>query len=271
MYYSLINSMSKTPSSVSDADAQAFITSASITDATQKSAINTLVTDLKSYGIWSKMKAIYPIVGGTASSHRFNLKDPRDLNVAFRLVFNGGGTHGVNGYKPNGTTTYVDTFFNPSLNLSSATSSNHISTYIRENIDEVKVDMGYFAGSAGYGLDIESRILNTSYYNNYRASNYISFANTDSRGLHINTRTTSTLQKIFINSTLKATDTNSITGGVNGSISIASRYNTFTSSYDLRSSKEIAFATIGDGLTDAEASDFYTAVQKYQTSLGRNV
>lgn len=76
-----------------DADALAFITAANITDTTQKSAVTQLVTDLKSANIWTKMKAIYPFVGGTASSHRFNLKDPRDLDVAFRLVFNGGWTH----------------------------------------------------------------------------------------------------------------------------------------------------------------------------------
>ena len=38
------------PVSGIDADAQAFITAASITDNTQKSAINTLVTQLKTYG-----------------------------------------------------------------------------------------------------------------------------------------------------------------------------------------------------------------------------
>jgi len=37
-----------------DTDAQAFITAASITDSTQQSAINTLVTQLKTYGIWTK-------------------------------------------------------------------------------------------------------------------------------------------------------------------------------------------------------------------------
>ena len=70
-----------------DPDAQAFITAASITDPTQQSAINQLVVDLKGYSIWTKMSAIYPMVGGTASSHKFNLKDPRDLDAAFRLVF----------------------------------------------------------------------------------------------------------------------------------------------------------------------------------------
>ena len=35
--------------------------------------------------------------------------------------------------------------------------------------------------------------------------------------------------------------------------------------------KEAAFASIGDGLTDAEASAFYSAVQAFQTALGRQV
>ena len=52
-----------------DPDAQAFITAASITNPTQQSAVNQLVVDLKGYGVWSKMKAIYPFVGGTASQH----------------------------------------------------------------------------------------------------------------------------------------------------------------------------------------------------------
>ena len=45
-----------------DADAQAFITAAAITGATQQAAIDNLVKGLKSDGLWSKMKAVYPFV-----------------------------------------------------------------------------------------------------------------------------------------------------------------------------------------------------------------
>ena len=34
---------------------------------------------------------------------------------------------------------------------------------------------------------------------------------------------------------------------------------------------ETAFTSIGDGLTDSEASSLNTAVQKFQTTLGRQV
>ena len=76
-----------------DPDAQAFLTAAAITDPTITSAIDTLVVQLKADSIWSKMKALYPFVGGTASTHKYNLKNPLDTDAAFRLVFNGGWTH----------------------------------------------------------------------------------------------------------------------------------------------------------------------------------
>jgi hypothetical protein len=45
----------------------------------------------------------------------------------------------------------------------------------------------------------------------------------------------------------------------------------YTSTSYWYGNKETAFATIGDGLTDAEATAFYNAVQAYQTALGRAV
>ena len=60
-YYSIY------PATVSDTDAQAFLNAAFITSQTQANAINTLVTDLKTAGVWTKMMAIYPFVGGNAT------------------------------------------------------------------------------------------------------------------------------------------------------------------------------------------------------------
>ncbi len=122
-----------------DADATAFITAAGITNLTQAAAINTLVNDLKTYGLWTKMKAVYPMVGGSATSHKFNLKDPRTVNAAFYLEFNGGGTHGTNGYLPSGSNSYANTWLTPSTTLNA--SSAHMSFYSRTNSDAM-YDMG---------------------------------------------------------------------------------------------------------------------------------
>jgi len=127
-----------------DTDAAAFITAANITDNTQKSAINTLVNDMKGYGIWTKMKAIYPFVGGTATTHKWNLKDPRDLDAAFRLVFNGGWTHSSTGADPNGTNAYADTYLAPSLLINNNT---HVSIYSRTDSNGSFCEIGASAPS----------------------------------------------------------------------------------------------------------------------------
>jgi len=105
----ILNSFTIPAGSSFDPDAQAFITAAAITDPTQQSAINTLVVGLKADDLWTNMQAIYPFVGGTATTHKYNLKDPRDLNAAYRLSFSGGWTHSVDGALGNGVNNICDT------------------------------------------------------------------------------------------------------------------------------------------------------------------
>jgi FMN-dependent NADH-azoreductase len=61
-----------------DADAQAFFdrvtTAGGTLSTTEKNATNQLVLDMKSAGIWSSMKAIYPMVGASAAACAQNLK-----------------------------------------------------------------------------------------------------------------------------------------------------------------------------------------------------
>jgi hypothetical protein len=58
-----------------DSDAAAFFTSTGITNTTQKDAVNTLVLELKAESLWTKFIAIYPLVGGSATTHKYNLKN----------------------------------------------------------------------------------------------------------------------------------------------------------------------------------------------------
>jgi hypothetical protein len=104
-----------------DADAQKFIDSAGITDPTQKDAICTLVKDLKDSSLWSSMIAIYPIVGGTADKHKWNLKNP----ATFKLSYSGSITHSSTGMVSAGG--YALTGINPSVDVSQ--NSVHLSFY----------------------------------------------------------------------------------------------------------------------------------------------
>lgn len=266
-YRSIISLMPKTPPV--DADAQAFLTAAAITDPTISGAINTLVVQMKADNIWSKMRAVYPMVGGTANSHKFNLKDPRDLDAAFRLQFNGGWTHSATGAKPNGTNGWATTYFNPVTQLTTQ-SNNHLATYLRTNINEFTIDMGCFA-DPGLGLDIESRFSNTLYSFNGIPHVTINFSNTDSRGLLINTRTGNNVHKVLINGVVRGTNANNFLSLPNTNIALATRYNVSTGLPQTYSSKEQAFASIGDGLTDTDAANLYTRVQAFNTALSRQV
>lgn len=246
-----------------DADAQAFITAAGITDATQQSAINTLVTDLKTYGVWTKMKAIYPMVGGTSSTHKWNLKDPRDLDAAFRLVFSGGLTHNANGITGNGTNGFADTKLNDNtiLNLNNV----HCSVYLRTNTDGLRCDLGVYDGISG--INIYSRYINSQYLRLHEEDTN-TIATTDSRGFRLGSRNISTSKNIFINNTKTTFAQNSVSKANYNIYIMASNGVGSAVNY---SNRECAFASIGDGLTDTEAANLYTAVQAYQTSLSRNV
>ena len=111
-----------------DADAQAFfdrVTAATGTlSATEKSAINTLVVQMKADNIWNSMKAIYPMVGSSAAACAQNLK-----SSSFTGSFTSGWTFASTGVTPNGTSAYFDTFFIPSVEFSGANAS--ISVYTR--------------------------------------------------------------------------------------------------------------------------------------------
>ena len=148
-YYNLISLMSPKGTSF-DPDAQLFITNAAITDPTQQNAINGLVTSLKGYGVWTKMKALYPFVGGTASQHKFNLKNPLDTNAAYRLTFSGGWTHNSNGISGNAINTTSSTFLVANSVLTAANGS--LSVYCRNTINENGYDIAYPSfGIALYG------------------------------------------------------------------------------------------------------------------------
>jgi hypothetical protein len=250
---------------VSDSDAQAFLNVAVITNTTEANAVNTLVISLKSYGIWTKMKAVYPFVGGTATQHKFNLKNPLDTDAAFRLVFNGGWTHSSTGALPNGVNGYADSYLVPSTTLQ--LNSSHMSGYIRTNTTSGGIFGCYNAGVTN-GLYTNHKFSSGVQESRNNSGDGGNVVNTDSRGFWINTRIVSTQYKIFKNNTTNQTSNTNTTGLCTISAYVGSINVNGTPEYQNR---EIAFASIGDGLTDTESANYYTAVQTFQTSLSRNV
>jgi len=245
----------------------AWIAATGETDTTIISALNTLETDLTTYGLTAKIKALYPMVGGTAAKHKFNFLDARDLDAAFRLTFNGGGTHSSTGYLPNSINAFANSYLTPSTSLS--LNNNHISFYSRtQNYYISGVDIG--AANAGNVnmLDIEIS-FGGRYYDNNQNSYSSPLSATFTNGLFLNSRIISGSFKGYRNGASEGTISIASTGLSSYPIFLGARNNAGVAFF--YSGKECAFASIGDGLSDTEASNLYTAVQAFQTTLLRNI
>ena len=250
-----------------DADAQAFLTATGITNPTIVNAIDSLVVSLKGSGLWTKMAAIYPFVGGTATTHKYNLKDPRDLDAAYRIAFSGGWTHSEsNGITPNGTNTSGDTFYR-----GSGTDNNFaLSNWTKTTTMQANIGGLFTFGAAtsefnSYGV-IQNR-TGVNWLSNMGADAQgasFSYSNVGQAALIVGSRTSSTSNKVYRNGTLVATTTGANTGSwparnVHFGNPVATTYTTMNS----------IFASISTGLTDAEVDRLYRAAQNMQTMLGR--
>jgi hypothetical protein len=256
--------------SIWDNDAEAFISAANISGG-QATSIRTLVTSLKSAGIWSKLKALYPFVGGTANSHKYNLKDPRDLDEAYRLNFYGGWTHYVSGPYGNGYNSYADTNFNPFLKLN--TNSSSIGVWVPNGMGNHGFGVWSNSGANKFSIIeqgggyLKSQMTSTS-------TEAWGILNTTS-GFIMGSRTSATSNKLYRfgtlfsvhptyggvphNTTVNTADypnANFWLGKVNGNTSI-SYYNS-----------AIYFAYIADGLTDTEISALSSVAYTFRQSIG---
>jgi hypothetical protein len=244
-----------------DADAQAFITAASITDSTQISAVNTLVTGLKSNNLWTKMKAIYPVVGGNATAHSYNLKNTSQ----YQLSFSSGWTHSSTGMLPNGTSAYASTGIKVS---DFAPDSMGLGVYLRTNNDGLFCDIGTSDTSR---FQLLARYFNNIYSGFPNGNVFATGAVTDSRGFTTIGRVSTTSRKTFKNGVLKFTSSETMTSTTNINTYDFKIGTTGQPALQWYSNRENSLTVFKLALSDAEESILYTLVQAFQTTLGRNV
>jgi hypothetical protein len=248
-----------------DADAQAFfsrVTAAGGTlTGTEQTAVNTLVVQMKADGTWTPMKAIYPMVGASAAACAQNLK-----SSSFTGTFTSGWTFASTGITGNGTSTSFNTTLVPSTSLN--LNSGHLSIYIRTNIEAADCDFGSDSASSGTPSGNEQVILSrftglgfVGVYGSYNGQ----VPNSNSQGMYITNRNSSTNTSQYKNG-INVRDVTQTTGLATNALTIGAQ-----SGRIRYTSRQYAFASIGDGLTDTQASNLYTAVQTFQTTLSRQV
>jgi hypothetical protein len=256
-----------TPIAAVDPDAQAFITAAAITNPTQQAAINTLVVDLKGYGVWTKASMIHPYVGGTSTSTSFNLKNTSQ----FQISWVGGWTWDANGVKGNGLNSYGNTGFNFSTQI---TSVNIFSAALYTN--------QYITGGIDFGADNNSNwylAVKTSVFGTnlgaFAAAGVGTYSDTTGLGFYTAVKRTNPTpgfsnNDIYKNGSLVVSAANTSGTLYNGNVYIGGLNR--NGSLLLPTNIRYAFSAIFNAsLTATEAANLRTAVQAFQTTLGRQV
>ena len=256
-------------------DAWAFLDAAGITSALQQRAVVQLVRDLKKAQLWTKMEAVYPFVGGTATTHKWNLKNPSDTNDAYRLTFSGGLTHNSNGITGNGTNGYINTNYNAS---NSSASSWHRMVYSRNAAGIAGIEIGSVHGNSATNTFRATSIAcrfsdGTAYFANgaYNPNDTSSYVNSDGSGLYISSRTATDAFAAYRNATSVATTTQTGQSFETRPEYALARNNDSQNRPAFYSSRNIAFVSLGSGLTAFDVSLYVDVVNRYQKTLGRAV
>lgn len=265
-----------------DTDAQAFINAVeshgSLTQTT-KDAINDLVVGLKTQSLWDKIHFAYPLVGSNAEMMKYNLKDPRNLDEAFRLSWLGsGGTFSTaNGFAGQGTR-YADTNYIPYEE--SVPDDMHMSVYAGSSPtrNSAEIAFGSRSGSddrfsfelayntSSYAFDVYECCAPPGRIGGNNGGNPL--------GYWIATRSSPTNFKVFRDGVELGHNTGD--RGTNDISSEELAFNTWNDDGSFRTGSTIGtfdwrFCSVGSSLTDTEATNLLNAVQTFQEALGRGI
>lgn len=266
-----------------DIDSLNFLNATGITNSTQRLAINYLVTYLKLNNLWDKFYALYPFVGGTlAVNHKFNLKDPRDLDAAFRINFAAATVFSNNGVGLGGSITqYGDTKFIPSVQCNS-TDLLSLGYYSRTAaaaptaVNTASYDIGSSSTAGAAALLIRRQLSNScqgaidTSTSTYRTA---ASSTTDGSGLFTLSQEGTSIS-LYRNTTTLATNT-TVSASLN--FSTQSIYlgclnnNGAAVSATFLGPRTCALSFIAKKLTSGQVSTLYTIIQQYQTILSRQV
>lgn len=240
-----------------DPDALAFFarvtTAGGSLSATEQTAIETLVVQMKADGIWSKMKAVYPMVGASAAACAQNLK-----SSSFTGTFTSGWTFSSSGIVSNGTSAYFDTSCRVVTDLNDLNSSwSYSGTANSWN--------GAFDGSRVVGFNAKSQIglQNLSGITGTIPSSFklmsgsVNSSSSNDAILYFDG-----VQQSAYTAASMSSDISFILGALNTG--------TFpTVNAIIFNVVNIKTLTLGSKLSGAEMADLYTAIDDFNTALSR--
>lgn len=236
------------------------------------SAINTLFSDLNSYGVYSKIYAFYPMIGNGGDSQKLNAKSEGGIRKwQYDLIFGTGWSFDADGAKGDGTSdsTWTAKYSYPATtNLK----TSHFGTYTtHQGINSRGWDIGVFDEdnnypyafmamyddgyqAAIYDYDFSDGVVTSGPYN-FEGSSMMSYDASNN------------FKRIYQNEDQYEYRTTAI--------SDYSRSTVVIGGYDYQNNRytdnQFGFITFGQTLTSLEMEKYQLAINDFQTTLGRNV
>ena len=245
---------------VPDANTILFTTAAGIVDESLITTVNMLVVLLKNTGIWNKLLAIYPMVGGTERAHKFNLKDARNVNAAYRLTFVNNVVHDDIGVNWNGVSYAVTHLDLPSTASASigyyttraSTTPNDVAIGTSVNVCEFYLQQKNGDSNSVYASFSTYALTGRFTTGLLQGATHLGMARLYHNGILANSSicdSATIAADIYINGYHQVT-------GVEPTAS---------------TNAPCSFAYIGNGLSEAENLSLYNIIQDFQASLYRAV
>ena len=242
-----------------DVDALDYFTrNSTLTDLTQKTAINQFVLDLKSYSLFGLGKYLYLGFLGDSTKFSHNL-----FSSSNQLTISSGWTFDSHGAKGNGTSAYAQTSFIPSVSANKDNQS--FGVYSQTNIDEGSTDLGSFYSGANGRMHILLRNGGIAYVQ-MGATGYDTPFISDSRGYFLTSRNSASSFTMYkgtsqiVNNTGLATTINIPTqdyiGALNGD-NVAQLFST----------RKYSLAFRFTALTQTQSNNLKTCIETLLTSL----
>lgn len=231
---------------------------ANITNSQQMWAVHYLVKMSKGLGTWSKDLGEYPMIGGNANAHSYNLIDVTQL----RITWSGGVTHANTGVRGNGSNGEGLIAWIPTAN------NTHMHLWNRTNNATGLVSGRYepaIAGTPYWG--IEPNYAGETFLSAGDLANLIRVVSTNPIGFWGASRTSSTLFKGYYNNAPFATVTAANSINVTPPSFTILRRNPDGSS--LASTKEINSVSLGFAYTDTDMLNKYNIYNYINTVLAR--
>lgn len=259
-----------------DAATVAFILASGVENQSLTDPLDDLVVALKASALWNRGVAIYPFIGGSAFAHSLNLLNPVNSNLGKRIVWSGGLTHDFSGVLPNGTSGYGDTKINPNEDMAPYSFCGAIYTPTATTPTGSHALYGLAAGSNA-NCDLQFTTSQYAYCasgSDAATTSITDGGNSNFSGLWAVSAYHKTNHKLYRNGVELASNTNTRVGylpdlQVERRLTLYLGARNFVGTANTFSSYKISFAYFGLGLDATMINEMNTAVQAYQSALGR--